>query len=170
MLSDPELWSGCLSGAFREDRFLEMFERAGFYGIEMLSRQDEPWQVVEGIEFRSVTVRAFKGKEGPCLDRNQAVIYKGPWRTVSDDDGHTLHRGLRMAVCDKTFSIMTDPRGPYGDSVLAVPPRVEVPPDDAAPFDCGRDAVRHPRETKGMEYRKTVTNNGPSCDCGPGEC
>ena len=170
MQADPELWSGCLSGAFREDGFLEMFEQAGFYGIEILSRQVEPWQVIEGIEFRSLTVRAFKGKEGPCLDHNQAVIYKGPWKTVSDDDGHTLSRGRRMAVCDKTFTIMTDPDGPYGDSIFAVPPREEVSADDATPFGCGRDDVRHPRETKGMEYRKTVRNDSPSCDCKPGEC
>ncbi len=65
---------------------------------------------------------------------------------------------------------MTDPDGPYGDSVLAVPPREEVPLDDATPFDCDRDDVRHPRETKGMEYRKTVTNDGPSCGCDDDEC
>lgn len=104
--SNPELWSGCIAGAFREDRFLEMFEDAGFYGIEVLSRQGKPWQIIDGIEFRSVTVRAFKGKEGECLDKKQALIYKGPWRCVTDDDGHTYFRGKRMAVCGKTYSIM----------------------------------------------------------------
>ncbi|HEX9724154.1 MAG TPA: methyltransferase domain-containing protein, partial [Vicinamibacteria bacterium] len=73
--ADPDLWSGCISGAFREDLFLKAFEDAGFYGIEILGRDDKPWQIVEGIEFRALTVRAFKGKEGPCLERNQAVIY-----------------------------------------------------------------------------------------------
>ncbi|MBW3540147.1 MAG: methyltransferase domain-containing protein [Planctomycetes bacterium] len=58
---DPELWSGCISGAFREDRFLAAFTEAGFAEVELLSWQDEPWAVVEGIEFRSVTVRAWKG-------------------------------------------------------------------------------------------------------------
>ena len=85
--ADPELWSGCVSGAFREDLFLEALEQAGFYGIEILRRGSEPWQVIEGIEFRSVTIQAFKGKEGPCIERLQAVIYKGPWRSVTDDDG-----------------------------------------------------------------------------------
>jgi SAM-dependent methyltransferase len=65
MLADPELWSGCISGAFREDRFLEMFEEVGFYRVEILTRQEEPWQVVDGVELRSITVRASKGKEGP---------------------------------------------------------------------------------------------------------
>jgi arsenite methyltransferase len=87
---DQHLWSGCISGAFREDLFLKAFEDAGFHGMEVVERSDAPWQTVRGIEFRSVTVRAFKGKQGPCLERNQAIIYKGPRRKVIDDDGHTL--------------------------------------------------------------------------------
>lgn len=59
--ADPELWSGCLSGAFREDLFLRAFVEAGFSGVELLARSAQPWRVIEGIEFRSVTVRATKG-------------------------------------------------------------------------------------------------------------
>lgn len=143
---DPTLWSGCLSGAFREDRFLEAFAAARFYGIEILTRQEKPWAVIEGLEFRSVTVRAWKGKEGPCLDRRQAVIYRGPWKAVVDDDGHTLRRGERMAVCDKTFTIYT--RAPYAEQIMAVPPAETVPLEDAVPYDCRRNAVRSPAETK----------------------
>jgi arsenite methyltransferase len=55
---DPTLWSGCVSGALREDRFLAAFGRAGFPDVRMLQRADEPWQVVAGIEFRSITVEA----------------------------------------------------------------------------------------------------------------
>ncbi|MBN1341769.1 MAG: methyltransferase domain-containing protein [Phycisphaerae bacterium] len=169
ILSDPDLWSGCIAGAMREDVFLEMFERAGFYGIEIVSRQDEPWQTIEGIEFRSMTVQAFKGKEGPCIERNQAVVYKGPWRCVCDDDGHTLYRGQRMAVCDKTFDIMTNPAGPYAGQIVSVAPREDVPLDKAGAFDCNRSVTRHPRETKGLEYRPTVTAKEGSC-CGPDCC
>ncbi|MHC5212451.1 MAG: methyltransferase domain-containing protein, partial [Planctomycetota bacterium] len=61
--ADPELWSGCLSGAFREDLFLEAFARAGFLGVEVLERSREPWQTVEGIEFRSLTVSAWKDRQ-----------------------------------------------------------------------------------------------------------
>lgn len=168
ILQDPELWSGCISGAFREDRFLEMFEEAGFYGIEMLVRQDEPWQVVEGIEFRSVTVQVFKGKEGPCVERNQAVVYTGPWKSVTDDDGHTFQRGQRMAVCDKTFNIMTNTSGPYSKHIMPIPPREPVPMEKAGSFDCNHDTLRHPKETKGMTYNAAVSNDGSSSCCGPG--
>ncbi|MGK5091665.1 methyltransferase domain-containing protein [Deltaproteobacteria bacterium TL4] len=80
--NNPELWSGCISGAFQEQKFLKAFEEAGFYGIHIQKRDAEPWRVIEGIEFRSVTLVAYKGKQGACWERNQAVIYKGPWSTA----------------------------------------------------------------------------------------
>ena len=82
--NDPKLWSGCISGAFQEKAFLKAFEEAGFYGITIETRDEKPWRTVRGIEFRSVTVTAYKGKEGECWERNQAVIYKGPWKQVAD--------------------------------------------------------------------------------------
>jgi len=167
IVNDSELWSGCIAGAFREDRFLKYFEAAGFYGVEIVARQEKPWQVIDGIEFRSMTVRAYKGKEGPCLERNQAVIYRGPWKSVRDDDGHMLHRGKRMAVCDKTFQILTDPAGPYVGHVLAVPPISDVPLAAAEPFDCPGTTFRDPRQTKGQDYRTTnYTSEGACCEGG----
>ena len=51
--------------SYREDLFLEAFEAAGFHGIQIEQRQAEPWRIVEGLEFRSITVSACKGKQGP---------------------------------------------------------------------------------------------------------
>ncbi|MGB8273996.1 MAG: methyltransferase domain-containing protein, partial [Alphaproteobacteria bacterium] len=159
--SDPELWSGCVSGAYQEREFLRAFENAGFYGITIDKRDPDPWQTIEGIEFRSVTVVAYKGKEGPCLEHNQAVLYKGPWREVRDDDGHVLERGVPTAVCDKTLRIYTSE--PYGADVFAISPRVDIPLEEARPFDCSRTAVRHPRETKGQDYKVSTEPAGVCC-------
>lgn len=167
--NDPKLWSGCIAGAFREDEFLRMFEEAGFYGIEVLDYQVEPWQVIEGIEFRSYTLQAFKGKEGECLDRNQAVIYKGPWRCVFDDDNHKISRGERMAVCDKTFKLYTDANGPFAGQFIPVEPRQTVPLKEAPAFDCRRTHLRDPRETKGLEYSETREARADCCS-GPESC
>jgi arsenite methyltransferase len=60
LCENPELWSGCISGALTESGFFEAFSRAGFGQIETLERQEKPWRVVEGTEFRSVTVQATK--------------------------------------------------------------------------------------------------------------
>ena len=158
---DPHLWSGCLSGAYREDLFLEAFEEAGFYGIELLNRQTEPWAVVNGIEFRSVTVRAYKGKDGPCRDRRQAVIYNGPWKAVIDDDGHRLVRGKRMAVCEKTFNIYA--RAPYSEQITPVPPAEPVPIDDAPEFDCHGTPLRSPSETKTGVGKLTILPEDGCC-------
>ncbi len=158
--NDPELWSGCISGAFREDLFIEAFEKAGFYGIEIAGRDEKPWRVVEGIEFRSVTVVAYKGKQGACFERNQAVIYKGPWKRVIDDDGHVLERGARTAVCDKTFQIYS--KEPYADQIIPIEPIENIELENAEEFDCRRTAKRHPRETKGLEYNLTDLS-GETC-------
>lgn len=111
---DPELWSGCISGAFEERAFLRAFEEAGFHGMQVLARQSEPWRTVEDIEFRSVTVAAYKGKHGPCDDEGQSVVYLGPFREVHDDDGHVYRRGERAPVCAKTFALLG--RAPYAGS------------------------------------------------------
>ncbi len=150
---DDELWSGCIAGAFTEEGLLRAFEDASFYGARIFKRDENPWQTIEGIEFRSITVVAYKGKEGDCLERNQAVIYKGPWKSVTDDDGHTLYRGARMAVCDKTFTIYTNPQGPYRGEIIGIEPYQQIRLEDAQTFNCQKNAKRHPRETKGADYK-----------------
>lgn len=60
--ADAELWSGCISGALTEPAFVRAFSNAGFAQVEVVERSSEPWRVVEGIEFRSVTVSASKNE------------------------------------------------------------------------------------------------------------
>ena len=165
MQRDGTLWSGCLSGAFREDLFLQAFVDAGFHGVTIARRQSEPWQTISGIEFRSMTVIAWKGKQGPCLERNQAVIYKGPFRRVEDDDGHAYLRGQRMAVCDKTFQLLQ--KAPYAGAFETIESRENVPLETASEFDCRRQKLRHPRESKGLDYDATTDWVGDCCP--PGE-
>lgn len=167
MQNDPKLWSGCVSGAFTEKDFLDAFADAGFYGIQILKFDDRPWQTVEGIEFRSVTVQAFKGKQGACFERNQAVIYVGPFAEVLDDDGHRMERGRRYAVCDKTYQLYK--KAPYKEFFSFVDPLTEIPIDKKKPFDCSRAELRHPKETKGQDYNAT-TEASQCCDGGNGAC
>jgi len=166
LAKDADLWSACVSGSFQEKDFLRAFEDAKFHGIQIEELRSEAYQTVEGIEFRAITVTAYKGKEGPCIERNHAVIYRGPWKQVVDDDGHTLERGARMAVCDKTFKLYS--QAPYAGQFILVPPREEVALENAGVFDCSRDHRRHPRETKGVEYKVTQISGamcGPGSDC-----
>ena len=162
--NDPELWSGCISGALTEEGFLAAFENAGFYGIQILKRDAKPWRTVQGIEFRSVTIEAFKGKQGACFERNQAVIYRGPFKEVLDDDNHRMERGKRYAMCDKTYNLYK--KAPYSEFFEFVEPIVDVPIAEAKPFDCSRTALRHPKETKRQDYDATTDANNKCCDGG----
>ena len=100
--ADAELWSGCLSGAFQEEAFLQAFEAAGLVGIEVVARQSQPWQTIAGIDFRSVTIRAYQplGTTSPNPDEytGERVLYRGPWAAVMDESGLELSRGQATDV------------------------------------------------------------------------
>ena len=159
---DSRLWSGCISGALTELGFVTALEEAGFHGITLDKFEAEPWQIVEGIEYRSATYLAYKGKQGECLEKNQAVIYKGPWRQVQDDDGHVFMRGERSAVCEKTFKLMQ--REPYADMFFSIEPSVAVTERIEWPTeDCGVRR-RDPQETK-QGAPKLTTDPSQSASC-----
>ena len=116
---DAKLWSGCISGAFREDRLLEAFESAGFHGVEILERQSEPWTRVGPLEFRSLTVRAFKPQPTAVSDLRHAVVYRGPWKSVTTDFRQELARGKRVDVREAEFAMLAQP--PYHDQLVLLP-------------------------------------------------
>ena len=47
---DPDLWSGCISGAWQEEKFIEDFKLLGFKDVKYAERSEEPWKIIEGIE------------------------------------------------------------------------------------------------------------------------
>ena len=95
------------------------FEAAGFHGVEILERQAEPWQTIGHLEFRSLTVRAFKPQPTSPRDFQHAVIYRGPWQSVMTDFGIELRRGERIDVSDSEFSMLAE--SPYREEVVALP-------------------------------------------------
>ncbi|MCC7410498.1 MAG: methyltransferase domain-containing protein [Gammaproteobacteria bacterium] len=161
--ADPGLWSGCISGAFVEDEFVRVFEQAGFLGVTIDQWSPEPWQVVDGIELRSVTLTAVKGSGEACLDYGHAAIYRGPFRSVTDDEGHVFARGERMAVCARTYRLLG--AEPYGAHFITVAPAV---PGEPRPW-CAPAGTRRPAAaTKGAPHSFGRVD-GPAC-CGPGDC
>lgn len=58
--SDAELWSGCVSGAFEASELIEGLGRVGFEALAFDKWEEEPFRVVEGITFRSVTVTGVR--------------------------------------------------------------------------------------------------------------
>lgn len=165
MQQNEELWSGCISGAYQEKAFLDAFIEAGFEGVCLGSYQEQPWRVVEGIEFRSVTVIAYKFPNVACLEHFDAVVYRGPFASVCDDDGHTFRRGVRSAVCRKTFEKLQ--QLPYANDFIAVSAAEQIAPDRAQPFPCrGGVEERSAKVTKGGTIRSAA---GEDC-CASGGC
>ncbi len=161
MQNNPELWSGCISGAWREDLFAQQFCQVGFQGVQIDKRQAEPWQTVNGIEFRSVTILAFKPFSDICLEKNQAVIYRGPFAQVVDDDGATYPRGIPMAVCEKTFQMLSE-QGICQHFYL-LEPRHPVAEEQTQLFDCSQNRRRSPREMKDQQLKLTQLSPGDCC-------
>jgi arsenite methyltransferase len=157
--ADAELWSGCVSGAFQELELLRAFEEAGFRGISIDEWEADPFAVVEGIEFRSVTIAAHKAHDGPSRDANQALIYRGPWKAVEDEAGNRFVRGERTAVSAQYFQSLG--ATPYRDEFVPIRPRNPVPEAEQPRFQ--GVGTRGPRETKGTGYRATRKPGESSC-------
>ncbi|MEW6681811.1 MAG: methyltransferase domain-containing protein [Nitrospirota bacterium] len=98
---DPRLWGECISGSLTEEEFLAALERAGFYGLQVLKKTF--WKEVEGFRFFSVTVRGFKfEKTAGCVYAGQTATYLGPFKGVSDEEGHWFPRNVAVEVCTDT--------------------------------------------------------------------
>jgi len=107
---DPRLWGECISGALTEEEFLAALERAGFYGLQVLNKSF--WKEVEGFEFYSVTVRGFKfEKTAGCVYVGQTATYIGPFKGVSDEEGHWFPRNVAIEVCTDTSAKLS--HAPY---------------------------------------------------------
>lgn len=146
----PTLPNGVkLSNAPLETEIISRLDEAGYYGMNYTWRGELPMQVVSGVELRSFVVEAYKGKQGICLDYGHAVIYKGPWSEVLDDDGHRYVRGERTAVCEKTHGILM--REPYAGQMTSVPCYTKIPEGQAPLFDCNTPQLRDPQVTKGKK-------------------
>ena len=158
--NDARLWSGCISGALTEEGFGQALERAGFHGITIDKFEMEPWQIVEGIEYRSSTYLAYKAPSVDEFDKNQAVIYLGPFSSITDDNGNTYQRGERTAVSAKTFGLLQ--QEPYTDMFAYIEPAVSV--TDEVAFTCCTPTKRAPKDTKkGAPKLTTDPSQGSSC-------
>jgi arsenite methyltransferase len=162
VVENGDLWEGDM------EHFTHSLQ---FHGLHWLGRSELPYRVINGKEVRYYNFAAFKGKEGACMERKQAVIYNGPWSEVKDDDGHVFPRGKRAAVCDKTFNVMSGP--PYSGQFTYLRPYIDIPLEQAAPFPCASGIIyRHPKETKGVMEMNPASQDGsgPEDSTETGDC
>ncbi|MBF0427877.1 MAG: methyltransferase domain-containing protein [Magnetococcales bacterium] len=118
--ADPELWSGCISGAFQEAEFIKAFRDVGLEGVAFDKWESTPWRVVEGVSFRSVTLTAVKRvavrpSQGECV-----VLYRGPFAVVEDEAGGRYPVGERVVVSQEVFDRLS--REPFADFFVHLTP------------------------------------------------
>jgi MoaA/NifB/PqqE/SkfB family radical SAM enzyme/SAM-dependent methyltransferase len=106
---NPELWGECLSGALTEDELLAELERAGFHGLEVVKRSF--WREVEGCTFSSLTLRAWKASTPVTGALTHRALYRGPWKSVSDEAGQLYRRDEPVLVSAGTAVLLG--RAPY---------------------------------------------------------
>lgn len=135
MKQDPELWSGCLSGAFHEAEMPAMFAAAGFSAIAYDKWEMQPWRVVNGITFRSVTLTAVRPAGTDDRDACHELVYRGPFESVTDETGRCYRRGERVRVTAQRHRLLTGPA--YSGAFI------DLSAADAAQAACGS------RETAG---------------------
>ncbi|MCX7749367.1 MAG: hypothetical protein N2645_21115 [Clostridia bacterium] len=141
----------------KEEEIVDILARHSFHGIRYAWRAELPIKVVDSVELRPFLITAYKGKQGICIEKGHAVFYRGPWKEVIDDDGHKLVRGQRMAVCEKTFKVLTGV--PYENEVVGISPYFMISDEEASLFDCSIRPVRDPKITKGLKSVKSAISD-----------
>ncbi|MEE9391235.1 MAG: methyltransferase domain-containing protein [Planctomycetota bacterium] len=157
MKQDDDLWTGCLSGAFQRHEFHQVFERAGFHGMQ--EAKSSFWKTVGGINFFSVTILAQKGKQGPCYETYRQALYEGPFSEIRDDDGHVFQRGLWTPVCQKTAELLQ--QKPYVGHFLVTPALED--PAKKIPFDCGTPGGGRDLPADIAAQLQSITESGACC-------
>jgi catechol 2,3-dioxygenase-like lactoylglutathione lyase family enzyme len=78
----------------QEGEPMQLLEAAGFQGIRLLKFGAKPCFTVAGVEMREMQLEGWKAAPVGC---GATVLYKGPFREVSDDAGTIYPRGQRVA-------------------------------------------------------------------------
>lgn len=87
-----------------------------------------------------------------------AVIYRGPYAEVRDEEGHIYPRGERIAVCARSYRLLTE--GPYRDDFIGIAPAVLGEP---TPWCAPPATRRDPAVTKGTRHDAGACTAGRSC-------
>lgn len=166
--ADPHLWSGCYTGALREDRFVDAFVDAGMHGVTLLKRDDSAWHEVRGIEFRSVTVVAYKAVAAPTETSSPgfAALYNGPFARTVTDAGTVLVRGSTTPITpDEAMALSGEP---YTGHLQLL--RVAARSDPARPALATSDASAGESAPAGPAVKYRLAAH-PSTSCtAPGCC
>ncbi len=109
----------CIGQALTEEQFLSYLEQAGFYGVTVTKKIF--WKDVEGYPVYSITVRGQKfEKTNGCVFVGQKAVYHGPFKSVTDEEGHLFPRNEPVEICTDTAAKLSAP--PYNAFFMVTAP------------------------------------------------
>jgi hypothetical protein len=83
-----------------------VLRQAGFVAIQLTRFPDRPWFQHQGVEMREVKLVARKPLSE---DKGKlALIYRGPFRQVRDDEGNVYPRGQQVVVARSTGTMLRE--------------------------------------------------------------
>lgn len=85
---------------------LRAIEQAGFVGLTCARYSHSPVFRFAGVEMRELLLSASKREEAAADEASRAVLYKGPFRSITDDDGVVFPRGEHVFVAPATFELL----------------------------------------------------------------
>ena len=125
VVSDEDLASRALAEAgeaelgrsvLRDTELLDSLAEAGFYGVTVLRRDTDPWKLAGAVELRRLAAVGYKGKEGPCFEHFQAVMYRGPFKEVHDDEATSTRAGGRLRSAERPSNSRASPIAASSDT------------------------------------------------------
>lgn len=99
--NDQKLFGECLGGAMVQQYLLAVLRDMGFENIQVLKRF--PYREKEGHHFYSMTYSA--NKPAILKERQQDILYAGPFSLLVNGSGGVLSRGKRMRVSSKELAM-----------------------------------------------------------------
>lgn len=75
---------------------VRLLEAAGFVGVRMLKFDAKPCFVRDGVGMRELQLEGWK--PAAATPDTVEVMYKGPFRQVTDDHGRVFPRGTRVTL------------------------------------------------------------------------
>lgn len=119
---DPILKSECLAGALYIEDFRRLMRELGCLDYRVMSRcpsvinNPDIENKIAGIDFFSMTIRAFKlaDLEDICENYGESATYLGTIKESPNaftlDDHHLFQKGIPLAVCGNTSSMLKETR------------------------------------------------------------
>jgi len=98
---------------------VRLLEDAGLVGVKMIKFDTKPCFVRDGVGMRELQLEAWKAADGEA--DIVEVMYKGPYRSVTDDCGNVFRRGERHLLSVGSTSQLR--KGALADSFAVFEPR-----------------------------------------------